>query len=72
MTTVPTFRAHNGFTLPALGLGTYRLNGDAGADAVAQALRAGYRLVDSAFNYENEGSVGRGVASAGIPAPRSS
>lgn len=67
MTTVPTFRAHNGFALPALGLGTYRLNGDAGAEAVAQALRAGYRLVDSAFNYENEGSVGRGVAASGVP-----
>ncbi|MCT1394925.1 aldo/keto reductase [Microbacterium sp. p3-SID338] len=67
MTAVPTFRAHNGFALPALGLGTYRLNGDAGADAVAQALRAGYRLVDSAFNYENEGSVGRGVAASGVP-----
>lgn len=64
MTTVPTFTAHNGFALPALGLGTYRLNGEAGAAAIAGAIDAGYRLVDSAFNYENEGSVGRGVAQA--------
>lgn len=68
MTAVPTFTAHNGFALPAIGLGTYRLTGDTGAAAVAAAIDAGYRLIDSAFNYENEGSVGRGVAAAaGVP-----
>ncbi|WP_455768871.1 aldo/keto reductase [Microbacterium algeriense] len=67
MTTVPLFTAHNGFALPAIGLGTYRLDGDAGADAVAAGIGAGYRLVDTAFNYENEGSVGRGVAASGTP-----
>lgn len=66
MTALPHFTAHNGFTLPALGLGTYALNGDAGADAVATAIGAGYRLIDSAFNYENEGSVGRGVRASGV------
>ncbi|MGW9022565.1 aldo/keto reductase [Leucobacter chromiiresistens] len=60
-----SFTAHNGFALPPIGLGTYRLNGDAGADAVAAAVRAGYRLLDTAVNYENEGSVGRGVRLAG-------
>lgn len=63
---IPSFTAHNGFALPAIGLGTYALNGDAGAAAVAGAIGAGYRLVDSAFNYENEGSVGRGVAESDI------
>ncbi len=61
-----SFTAHNGFQLPAIGLGTYGLRGDDGAEAVASALGAGYRLVDSAFNYENEGSVGRGVAASSI------
>ena len=65
MVTPPRFTAHNGFSLPAIGLGTYGLRGDAGADAVASAIDAGYRLVDTAFNYENEGSVGRGIAAAG-------
>ncbi|MGB3374393.1 MAG: aldo/keto reductase [Microbacterium sp.] len=60
------FTAHNGFVLPAIGLGTYRLNGEAGAEAVAAGLRLGYRLVDSAFNYENEGAVGAGVAASGV------
>jgi len=60
------FTAHNGFQLPAIGLGTYAMWGDDGADAVAAAIDAGYRLVDSAFNYENEGSVGRGVAASDV------
>ncbi|KAG4065387.1 hypothetical protein HA402_006749 [Bradysia odoriphaga] len=54
------FTAHNGFQLPAIGFGTFGLWGDAGADAVSTAIDVGYRLIDSAFNYENEGSVGRG------------
>lgn len=58
-------RAHNGFTLPAIGFGTYRLNGAAGAAAVAEAVRGGYRLIDSAFRYENEGAVGRAVRDSG-------
>lgn len=66
MSAVPTFTAHNGFTLPAIGLGTYRLNGDAGRAAVAAGIDAGYRLVDTAFNYENEGAVGGAVASSGV------
>lgn len=66
MSEIPFFTAHNGFRLPAIGLGTYRLNGDEGADAVAAALQGGYRLVDSAFNYENEGAVGAGIAASGI------
>lgn len=66
MTALPLFTAHNGFSLPALGLGTYALGGDAGADAVATAIASGYRLIDSAFNYENEGSVGRGVQASGV------
>ena len=60
-----TQQAHTGLVLPPIGLGTYRLNGFEGAAAVATALRAGYRLVDSAFNYENEAAVGSGVRDSG-------
>lgn len=66
MTSSPQFTAHNGFSLPAVGLGTYRLNGEAGARSIAAGIGLGYRLLDSAFNYENEGAVGAGVASSGI------
>ncbi|UOQ58320.1 aldo/keto reductase [Leucobacter allii] len=58
--------AHDGSAFPAIGLGSSRLNGVAGADAVSAALRGGYRLVDSAFAYENEGAVGRGVRESGV------
>lgn len=66
MTETPSFTAHNGFRLPAIGLGTYRMNGEAGAAAVAAGIDLGYRLIDSAFNYENEGAVGAGVAASGV------
>lgn len=66
MTATPLFTAHNDFRLPAVGLGTYRLNGDAGARAVSAGIDLGYRLVDSAFNYENEGAVGAGVTASGV------
>lgn len=66
MTAVPVFTAHNGFRLPAVGLGTYRLNGEDGARSVAAAIELGYRLIDSAFNYENEGAVGAGVRASGV------
>ncbi|MGV9213940.1 aldo/keto reductase [Micromonospora sp. RB23] len=63
--TIPHLSAADGTTLPAIGLGTYQLNGSAGVDAIGHAIRAGYRLLDSAVNYENEGAVGRAVREAG-------
>lgn len=59
--------AHDGLTLPAVGFGTYLLNGSAGVETMVRALRAGYRVLDSAFNYENEGAVGRAVAESEVP-----
>ena len=56
--TLPTLTLNDGHTLPALGFGTYPLIGDAGAAAIRSALENGYRLLDSAVNYENEGVVG--------------
>ena len=58
--------AHAGLALPPMGLGTYALRGQEGARAVATALRTGYRLLDSAFNYENEAAVGAGVLESGV------
>ncbi|MFD5214959.1 aldo/keto reductase [Microbacterium sp. NPDC058345] len=66
MSAIPEFTAHNGFPLPAVGLGTYGLRGDDGAAAVAAGVDAGYRLIDTAFNYENEGAVGAGIAATGV------
>jgi diketogulonate reductase-like aldo/keto reductase len=53
--------------LPPIGFGTFALRGAAGVAAIRSALHSGYRLLDSAFSYENEGAVGRAVRTAGIP-----
>jgi diketogulonate reductase-like aldo/keto reductase len=58
---------NDGTTLPLVGLGTYALRGIAGAESMADALRQGYRLLDSAVNYENEGAVGKAVRMSGVP-----
>jgi 2,5-diketo-D-gluconate reductase A len=55
-----------GLDLPAVGFGTYPLRGQRAVESVAGALRAGYRLIDTAVNYENEDAVGRGVAESGV------
>lgn len=58
---IPQHALNDGTSVPAVGFGTYRLNGHEGVEAIARAIDNGYRLIDSAFNYENEGAVGRAV-----------
>lgn len=64
---VPTITLNDSTTVPALALGTYALNGASGVEAIVSALHQGYRLIDSAFNYENEGAVGEAVRRSGVP-----
>ncbi|WP_448629502.1 aldo/keto reductase [Cellulomonas soli] len=64
---VPSVALADGATLPQVGFGVYRV-ADAAADGiVAQALEAGYRLVDTARLYGNEAGVGRAVRASGLP-----
>lgn len=63
----PIRKASDGLELPATGFGTYKVNGLAGVDAIKSAIHQGYRLIDSAFNYENEGVVGRAIRESGVP-----
>jgi len=65
--TVPTLPLNDSTTIPAVGLGTYKLAGASGVDAIVSAIHQGYRLLDSAFNYENEGVVGEAIRRAGVP-----
>ncbi|GAA4168721.1 aldo/keto reductase [Gryllotalpicola koreensis] len=65
-TAVPTLPLNDGTTIPAIGLGTYGLNGSAGADSVAAAIATGYRLIDTAYSYGNEDAVGEGIRRSGI------
>ncbi len=56
----------NGARIPALGLGTWELRGRTCARIVEQALKLGYRHVDTAQVYENEREVGEGLRASGV------
>jgi 2,5-diketo-D-gluconate reductase B len=55
-----------GARIPLLGLGTWELRGRACTRVVEQALRLGYRHVDTAEIYENEREVGEGLRASGV------
>jgi len=57
----PFLILNDGHQIPSLGFGTYPLRGDEGYRAIRSALDLGYRLIDSAVNYENEDVVGRAI-----------
>lgn len=57
----------DGYKLPQIGFGTYGLNGTSGVRVIETALDTGYRLIDSAFNYENEGTVGQAIRNSSVP-----
>src|ERR1700759_2946703 len=56
----------NGAQIPAIGLGTWELRGRTCARIVEQALRLGYRHLDTAQVYENEREVGEGLRASGV------
>jgi len=56
----------NGARIPLLGLGTWELSGRTCARIVEQALRLGYRHVDTAEMYDNEREVGEGLRASGV------
>jgi 2,5-diketo-D-gluconate reductase A len=66
MVTIPSITLSDGTPFPELGLGTYGLRGAEGVDAMTAAIGSGYRLLDSAVNYENEQEVGEAVRRSGI------
>jgi len=55
-----------GISLPRLGLGTFRLQGDACRAAVESALGLGYRHIDTAEMYGNEDAIGPAIAASGV------
>ena len=60
-------RLNNGVMMPSLGFGVYRIAPEMTTEAVLAALRAGYRLIDTAAAYNNEREVGEAVRRSGIP-----
>lgn len=64
---IPEIVLNDGLRLPVMGFGTSGLKGNEGAAAVESAIRTGYRLIDSAYNYENEGTIGEAVRRSAVP-----
>jgi len=64
---IPTYTLNDGSTLPAIGFGTWPLKGEEGVTAIVHAIEAGYRLLDTAVNYENETDVGEALRRSGVP-----
>ena len=62
-----TLTLSNGVVVPQLALGTWFIDDDKAAEAVREAVKIGYRHVDTAQAYANERGVGEGVRTAGIP-----
>ncbi len=62
-----TVMLNSGYEMPIYGLGTYSLTGETCVDSVTAALNSGVRLIDTAYMYHNEESVGEAVRNSGIP-----
>ena len=58
---------NNGIECPAVGIGTFMLSPADAENSVREALKMGYRLVDTANAYVNERAVGRGIRTSGVP-----
>lgn len=59
-------KLNNGINMPMLGFGTFMLNGEICEKAVADAIKAGYRMIDTAEAYGNEIAVGNGIAKSNV------
>lgn len=62
-----TVRLNNGVLMPQLGYGVYQVTKEECEHCVSEALRVGYRLIDTAQSYFNEEEVGNAIAKSGIP-----
>lgn len=65
-TTIPSKTLNNGVVMPQLGFGVFKVDPDGCAAAVSEALRAGYRSLDTAAIYRNEEGVGSAIAESGL------
>ena len=52
---IPEVTLNDGLRVPVIGFGTWLVRGAAGVQSMVSAIDMGYRLIDSAYNYENEG-----------------
>lgn len=66
MSKVPPITLNNGVEMPQLGFGVWQVPDDEAAKAVATALEAGYRSIDTAAIYGNEEGTGKAIAASGV------
>lgn len=60
-------KLNNGIEMPMVGFGVFQVSDEDTEKAVLEALKAGYRLLDTAAVYGNEAGVGRAIKASGIP-----
>lgn len=61
-----TIKLNNEITCPVIGLGTFMLSPEDAQNSTREALKMGYRLIDTANAYVNERAVGRGIKESGV------
>ena len=61
-----TVKLNNSVFMPTVGIGTYLLAPSDAENSVREALKMGYRLIDTANAYANERAVGRGMRASGV------
>lgn len=66
MSKVPPITLNNGVEMPQLGFGVWQVPDDEAEKAVATALEAGYRSIDTAAIYGNEEGTGKAIAASGV------
>src|SRR4051794_34098611 len=60
----PSIALNDGRAIPQLGFGVWQISDEQAPEIVGQALKAGYKLIDTASGYGNESGVGRAIRSA--------
>ena len=67
MATQPKVTFHDGHTMPQFGLGVWQVTDEDALSSVQEALKLGYRSIDTAAIYRNEVGVGQGIKAAALP-----
>jgi len=62
-----TVKLQNGYEIPCLGYGTYKVSGEEAVAVIKTAISAGYRHIDTATFYGNEVEVGQAIRECGVP-----
>ena len=67
MSGVPSLRMYNGLEIPQVGFGVFLVPPEETKQAVVEAIKSGYRLIDTAQGYRNEEGVGTAIAESDVP-----